>query len=35
MTLGDRFPPDRDKTLAAFYRRMEAEECEVGQPPRS
>jgi predicted DNA-binding transcriptional regulator YafY len=35
MAPGDRFPVERDKTLAAFYRRMEAEECEVGPSHRS
>jgi predicted DNA-binding transcriptional regulator YafY len=35
MTPGDRFPVEKDKTLAAFYRRMEAEDCETGPRPRT
>jgi predicted DNA-binding transcriptional regulator YafY len=35
MTPGARFAVEKDKTLAAFYRRMEAEDCETGAPPRS
>jgi predicted DNA-binding transcriptional regulator YafY len=30
MSVGDRFAPERDKTLAAFYRQMEAEDCDLG-----
>jgi predicted DNA-binding transcriptional regulator YafY len=35
MAVGERFPVEKDRTLAAFYRRMEAEDCEMGAPPRS
>jgi predicted DNA-binding transcriptional regulator YafY len=34
MAAGERFAVERDKTLAAFYRRMEDEDCAVGSPPR-
>ncbi len=35
MAVGERFPVEKDRTLAAFYRRIEAEDCEMGAPPRS
>lgn len=34
LAVGERFPVERDKTLAAFYRRMEAEDCDLGELPR-
>jgi predicted DNA-binding transcriptional regulator YafY len=36
MAAGERFPVEKDKTLAAFYRRMEEEEdCDLGAPHRT
>jgi predicted DNA-binding transcriptional regulator YafY len=33
-TVGERFPVERNKSLADFYRRMEAQDCDVGARPR-
>jgi hypothetical protein len=33
MALADRFPPERDKTLSVFFRRMEDEACDLGARP--
>jgi predicted DNA-binding transcriptional regulator YafY len=35
MAPGARFPVERGKTLAAFYRRMEDEDCDLGARARS
>ncbi len=34
MAVGESFAVERDKTLAAFYRRMEDEDCGLATSPR-